>query len=61
MRSQKRRVEKIEASTMDKKEDAPDSLGELYAEEDDPESDMHKAMEALYNPNRSTVDPNKAI
>jgi len=61
MRSQKRRVEKIEDKTLNTKEDAPDNLKDLYAKEDDPESDMHKAKEALYDPHRGTKNPNDAI
>lgn len=56
-----KRLDKLEDNTLDKKEDAPDSLGELYAKEDNPETDMAKAMDMLYNPERSCKNPNDAI
>jgi len=44
------RLEKIEDRTLNTKEDAPDNLKDLYAKEDNPESDMAKELDALYDP-----------
>ncbi|MCW9708093.1 hypothetical protein [Fodinibius salsisoli] len=61
MKSHERRIEKLEDKTMNTRPDAPDNLGDLYATEDDPKSEMSKALDALYNPNRGTKNPNDAI
>lgn len=61
MKSHKHRIRKLEDETMNKREDVPEGLQEIYAQEDDPQSDMSKAMEALYNPNRGTQNPNDSI
>lgn len=59
MKSHEKRIEQLEAKTV--KEDVPDNLQEYYALEADPESKYGKALDALYNPNRETINPNEAI
>ncbi|MFH5834091.1 hypothetical protein [Halalkalibaculum sp. DA384] len=61
MKSQKRRVQKLESVTMNEREDVPNNLTGIYALEDDSETDTSKALDALYNPNRGTRNPNDAI
>lgn len=61
MRSQKRRIEKLEDKTLNKNEDVPDNLGGIYEREDDPETDTAKALDQLYNPDRGTKNPNDAV
>ena len=47
MRSQRKRLDKIESETMNQKEDAPNYLKDIYDWEDSPEG--QKAIELLYS------------
>ena len=47
MRSQRKRVEKIESETMNQKEDAPNYLEDIYDWEDSMEG--QKALDLLYS------------
>lgn len=61
MKSLEKRIDKIESETMNEREDVPDNLQGIYDKEQDPDSDMYKAMQALYDPHRGTRNPNDAI
>lgn len=60
MKSHKRRVQKLESVTMNEREDVPNNLAGIY-ELEDSETDTSKALDALYNPDRGTRNPNDAI
>lgn len=61
MKSQKRRVKKLESETLNHSEDVPKNIPEIYALEDNPETETAMGLEQLYNPNRNIRNPNKAI